>query len=146
MTNASGKKRTGPASRAIMIVAANHLPGIHGPGGRCIVATADRCESPNLTHLTRAKAGPSNVIRIYCYYHSVRGKTSGPAHLFHGRFVELVPNDRSVELVDLSPIDPAFAGTMTVIMPDCCSERHRGRHILRARTQWNTVKRSLAGH
>ena len=46
--------------------------------------------------------------------HPVRGKTSEHADVFQGRFLELVPNKRIVELVEFESGDPAFAGTMTI--------------------------------
>ncbi|MPZ39891.1 MAG: hypothetical protein GEU95_17890 [Rhizobiales bacterium] len=47
--------------------------------------------------------------------HAARGKTSEHADVFHGRFVELVPDERIVEAVEFETDDPAFAGAMTVI-------------------------------
>jgi uncharacterized protein YndB with AHSA1/START domain len=47
--------------------------------------------------------------------HTVRGKTSEHADVFQGRFLELVPNERIVELVEFESDDPAFAGAMTII-------------------------------
>jgi uncharacterized protein YndB with AHSA1/START domain len=45
---------------------------------------------------------------------TARGKTSDNADVFHGRFLELVPNERIVEVVEFESDDPAFAGAMTV--------------------------------
>jgi hypothetical protein len=45
---------------------------------------------------------------------AVRGKTSAHADVFHGRFVELVPHERVVELVEFESDDPAFAGAVTI--------------------------------
>jgi uncharacterized protein YndB with AHSA1/START domain len=47
--------------------------------------------------------------------HTERGKTSEHADVFQGRFLELVPNERIVELVEFESDDPAFAGAMTII-------------------------------
>lgn len=47
--------------------------------------------------------------------HTVRGKTSAHADVFEGRFLELIPDERIVELVEFESDDPAFAGAMTVI-------------------------------
>jgi uncharacterized protein YndB with AHSA1/START domain len=47
-------------------------------------------------------------------HHGVRGKTSDHADEFEGRFLELVPDLRIVELVAFDSDDPAFAGEMTV--------------------------------
>ncbi|PSJ60335.1 SRPBCC family protein [Pseudaminobacter soli (ex Li et al. 2025)] len=46
--------------------------------------------------------------------HEVRGKTSDDADVFEGRFLELVPDQRVVELIEFESDDPAFAGAMTV--------------------------------
>jgi len=42
----------------------------------------------------------------------VRGKTSEDADVFEGRFAELVPDQRIVEVVRFESDDPAFAGEM----------------------------------
>lgn len=46
--------------------------------------------------------------------HAVRGKTSEHADVFQGRFLELTPDKRIVELIEFESDDPAFAGKMTV--------------------------------
>jgi uncharacterized protein YndB with AHSA1/START domain len=43
---------------------------------------------------------------------SVRGKASEDTDIVEGRFVELVPNDRVVQIVTFESDDPAFAGEM----------------------------------
>ena len=43
-----------------------------------------------------------------------RGKTSGDTDTYHGRFVELVPNEKIVEAIEFETLDPAFAGEMTM--------------------------------
>lgn len=47
--------------------------------------------------------------------HAVRGKTSEHADVFTGRFLELVPDERIVELVEFESDDPAFADAMTIV-------------------------------
>jgi uncharacterized protein YndB with AHSA1/START domain len=42
------------------------------------------------------------------------GKTSAHADVMRGRFVELVPHERIVQVVDFESDDPAFAGEMTM--------------------------------
>ena len=42
------------------------------------------------------------------------GKTSDNTDSFEGRFVELVPNTRIVEVVTFESADPQFAGEMTI--------------------------------
>jgi uncharacterized protein YndB with AHSA1/START domain len=46
--------------------------------------------------------------------HAMRGKTSEHSDVFRGRFLELTPNKRIVELVEFESDDPAFAGAMTI--------------------------------
>lgn len=44
--------------------------------------------------------------------HSQPGKTTAHVDVFRGRFVELIADQRIVELIDFETDDPAFAGTM----------------------------------
>jgi uncharacterized protein YndB with AHSA1/START domain len=46
--------------------------------------------------------------------HEVPGKTSEHEDIFHGRFLELIPNKRIVELIEFESEDPAFAGEMKI--------------------------------
>jgi uncharacterized protein YndB with AHSA1/START domain len=46
--------------------------------------------------------------------HGVQGKTSDDSDVVEGRFVELVPNERVVQVVTFESDDPAFAGEMTM--------------------------------
>lgn len=41
------------------------------------------------------------------------GKTTAHTDTYHGHFVELVPNERVVEVVEFETADPAFRGKMT---------------------------------
>ena len=43
-----------------------------------------------------------------------RGKTSGDTDTYYGRFVELVPNEMIVEVIEFETQDPGFAGAMTM--------------------------------
>ena len=51
---------------------------------------------------------------IYTGEHPVAGKTSEGADVFEGRFTDLVPDKRIVEVVEFESEDPAFAGEMTI--------------------------------
>ena len=42
------------------------------------------------------------------------GKTSAHTDTFHGRFVQLVKNERVVEVVEFETTDPAMRGEMTI--------------------------------
>jgi uncharacterized protein YndB with AHSA1/START domain len=46
--------------------------------------------------------------------HSLRGKSSENEDTCQGRFLELVPNEKIVELVEFESEDPAFAGEMKI--------------------------------
>lgn len=46
--------------------------------------------------------------------HDLRGKTTEHADVVEGRFLELVPDRRVVEVVEFESDDPAFAGSMTI--------------------------------
>lgn len=46
--------------------------------------------------------------------HDVSGKSSEHADVFHGRFLQLIPGERIVEVVEFESGDPAFAGAMTI--------------------------------
>lgn len=46
--------------------------------------------------------------------HSIPGKTSEHTDVVRGRFLELVPDERIVQLVEFDSEDPAFAGVMTM--------------------------------
>jgi uncharacterized protein YndB with AHSA1/START domain len=47
-------------------------------------------------------------------HHAVPGKTTEHDDVFHGTFLELVPDERIVEVVEFESDDPAFAGAMTI--------------------------------
>src|SRR5687768_14740125 len=42
------------------------------------------------------------------------GKTSAHTDTYHGRFVQLVPDERVVEVVEFETADPAMRGEMTI--------------------------------
>jgi uncharacterized protein YndB with AHSA1/START domain len=42
------------------------------------------------------------------------GKTTAQTDTYHGRFVQLVPNERVVEAVEFETADPALRGEMTI--------------------------------
>jgi uncharacterized protein YndB with AHSA1/START domain len=46
--------------------------------------------------------------------HSTSGKTSTHADVVQGRFVELVPDERIVQLVEFESEDPALEGAMSI--------------------------------
>lgn len=46
--------------------------------------------------------------------HSPRGKTSEHTDVFRARFLELIPDERIVQLIEFESKDPAFAGPMMI--------------------------------
>ena len=46
--------------------------------------------------------------------HSPGGKTSTDTDTFHGRFVELVPDEKIVEVIEFESVDARFAGEMKI--------------------------------
>ena len=46
--------------------------------------------------------------------HSPRGKTSEHTDVVRGLFLQLIPDERIIQLVEFESTDPAFAGPMTV--------------------------------
>jgi len=45
---------------------------------------------------------------------SATGKTSAHTDTYHGRFTELVPNEKVVEVVEFESADPGMQGEMTI--------------------------------
>jgi uncharacterized protein YndB with AHSA1/START domain len=58
------------------------------------------------------------------------GKTTAHADTYHGRFVELVPDERVVEVVEFETADPAMRGEMTITF--ALSDAEGGTHVLAA--------------
>lgn len=65
-------------------------------------------------HQFEAREG--GAFRVSLHYDSPDGvgKTSAHTDTYHGRFVELVPNERVVEVLEFESDDPAMAGEMTM--------------------------------
>jgi uncharacterized protein YndB with AHSA1/START domain len=61
---------------------------------------------------------PGGAYRMSLRYdnadHRVAGKSSADEDVVEGRFFELAPNQRVVEVVEFASDDPAFAGEMTI--------------------------------
>ena len=61
-----------------------------------------------------ARAGGSFRISLTYDQPTGTGKTTAHTDTYHGRFVELVPNERVVEVVEFETADPALRGEMTI--------------------------------
>ena len=60
------------------------------------------------------EGGSYRMILTYENPEEAHGKSSQNADVVEGKFVELVPGKRIVQLVEFTADDPAFAGTMTM--------------------------------
>lgn len=62
------------------------------------------------------KAWEGGAFRVSLTYDAptATGKTTPHTDTYHGRFVELVPNERVVEVVEFETDDPALQGEMTI--------------------------------
>lgn len=115
MTNASGKKRTDSASRVILASPRTIYQAFLDPEA----VASSRPPEGMKGQIYAFDPREGGTFRMSFAYtdtdHTVRGKTSEHADVFQGRFLELVPNERIVELVEFESDDPAFAGAMTII-------------------------------
>jgi uncharacterized protein YndB with AHSA1/START domain len=68
------------------------------------------------SHVHQFDAREGGAFRISLTYDSPdeTGKTTAHTDTFHGRFVELVPDERVVEVVEFESPDPAMRGEMTI--------------------------------
>jgi len=67
----------------------------------------------SFVHAFDAREGGAFRISL-TYAGDGRGKTAARTDTFHGRFVELVPDERVVEVVAFESADPAMQGEMTI--------------------------------
>jgi uncharacterized protein YndB with AHSA1/START domain len=58
--------------------------------------------------------GSYRMILTYVDQATAAGKSSADSDIVEVRFVDVVPDDRIVQMVDFVSDDPAFAGTMTM--------------------------------
>ncbi len=65
-------------------------------------------------HAFDARQGGSFRISLTYDEPTAAGKTTAHTDTFHGRFVELVPDERIVEVVEFETADPAMQGEMTM--------------------------------
>ncbi len=69
-----------------------------------------RCE----VHQLDATTGGTFRVSLTYDEPSAVGKTSEHTDTYHGRFVELVPDERVVEMIEFETDDPAMQGEMTM--------------------------------
>lgn len=68
------------------------------------------------SHVHAFDAREGGAFRISLTYDAPTGagKTTAHTDTYHGRFVQLVPNERVVEVVEFETADPALRGEMTI--------------------------------
>jgi uncharacterized protein YndB with AHSA1/START domain len=80
--------------------------------------TAWRAPDNMKGHMHAIDAREGGAFRMSLTYqnpkHSPGGKTSGDTDTFHGRFVELIPYEKIVEVVEFESDAPRFAGEMKI--------------------------------
>jgi uncharacterized protein YndB with AHSA1/START domain len=112
--NALGKKRTDSASRVIMASPQTIYQAFVDP--KALVSWLPPQGMKGQIYAFDPRAG--GTYRMALTYdapgHSAPGKTSEHADVVEGRFLELVPNERIVQLAEFESEDPAFAGAMTI--------------------------------
>jgi len=65
-------------------------------------------------HRFEAREGGSFRVSLTYDAPTEAGKTTAHTDTYHGRFAELVPDERVVELIEFETTDPAMQGEMTV--------------------------------
>jgi uncharacterized protein YndB with AHSA1/START domain len=68
------------------------------------------------SHVHRFEPSQGGLFRISLTYDmpTGTGKTTAHTDTYHGRFVELVPDEKVVEVVEFETADPAMRGEMTI--------------------------------
>jgi uncharacterized protein YndB with AHSA1/START domain len=114
MTNASNKKRTDSAPRVIMASPRTIYKAYMEPENLVSWLPPKGMKG----HIYEFDAREGGAYRMSLTYvgtdHSTLGKTSEHADIVQGRFLNLVPDERIVQLFEFESDDPAFAGAMTM--------------------------------
>lgn len=112
MTNASNKKRTDSASRVIKASPQTIYEAFVDPESLVSWLPPKGMKG----HIYEFDARAGSIYRMSLTYigtdHSTPGKTSEHVDVFKGRFLDFIPNERIVQLVEFESDDPVFAGEM----------------------------------
>lgn len=113
MTETSRPKRTDVVSRLINAPAATLYRALLDPKA----VAAWRPPQGMRAEILAFDPREGGLFRMALIYADAagQGKTTGDADVVEGRFVELVPDKRVVEVVEFESDDPAFAGTMRIV-------------------------------
>src|SRR5438067_1460148 len=68
----------------------------------------------SLVHLFEPRVGGAFRVSLTYDAPTSSGKTTAQTDTYHGRFVELVPDERLVEVVEFETADPGLRGEMTI--------------------------------
>lgn len=112
MTNASDKERIDSGSRVIKAPPETIYRAFLDPAA--VVSWRPPEGMTGQVHTFEPREGGTFRMSFGYTDQAVRGKTSEHADIFTGRFLELVPDERIVELIEFESDDPAFAGEMKI--------------------------------
>ena len=107
-------KRTTALSRQLRAPRENVYRALLDPGSVATWMVPDGMSAK--VHAFDPREGGSFRISLTYDEPTGTGKTSTHTDTYHGRFVELVPNERVVEVLEFETGDPAMQGEMTVIL------------------------------
>jgi uncharacterized protein YndB with AHSA1/START domain len=112
MTDGSGKKRIDSASRVIKASPRTIYEACVNPESLVVWLPPKGMKG----HIYEFEARTDGVYRMSLTYigtdHSTQGKTSEQVDVIKGRYLEFLPNERIVQLVEFESDDPVFAGGM----------------------------------
>jgi uncharacterized protein YndB with AHSA1/START domain len=113
MANLPGEKRVDAGSRFIKASPQTIYQAYMDPQAIAEWRPPDgmRCE---ILEFEPHAGGKFRMAYVYTAAHPVAGKTAEDRDIFEGRFTELVPGERIVEVVEFESDDPAFAGEMSI--------------------------------
>lgn len=114
MTSVSGQRRSDSASRVIRAEPRTIYRAFLNPEAVAAWRPPEgmKCE---IYEFDPHEGGTFRMAFVYKDTdHRVSGKTSEHADIFQGRFAELIPDERIVELIEFDSTDPEFGGTMTI--------------------------------
>lgn len=112
MTNTPGRKRTDSASRVIKASQQNIYKALVDPEAMVSWLPPKGMKGQIFEFDTRTGGAFRMALTYLETDHSTQGKTSDNTDVVNGKFLELVPDARMVQVVEFQSDDPAFAGEM----------------------------------
>lgn len=114
MNNASSKKRTDSASRVIKASPKTIYEAFVDPDAVASWLPPEGMKGQIYTFDAREGGAYEMALTFLGTDHTTPGKTSEHVDVVRGSYLELVPNERIVQLAEFDSEDPAFAGAMTM--------------------------------